>query len=463
VCAEEALQILTGRDHLGLDIDRLQSTQSEAAQSVPRFRLGEERFYPDLALAHRLRVGLGGVVATHAVKVIFVEAPPDSSAPSRCRALRLELAYTTHRGRGFVDAPLGPVAAGIAPQLAAARDATPTADLAPVNTSTIGVVKVDAQMKTVLDVLVSFQNPPLDNVDPQIGRNLLSFANAVQKVLADQGKPGVEAVGSINQLLIPGHAGQIFGRVYHPANASAVLLPLIVYFHGGGFVIADLDTYDASPRAIANAAKAIVVSIAYHQAPENPFPAAVDDAYAAVQFLLTNAGAVGGDPSKVAVLGESAGGIPATAACLRAKAMGGKQPVHQVLVHPVATFAPDAAAMKSITQFADAIPLSAGTLSWFGKHYLADPTAATNPEVSPLLAPDLSGLPSATAIAAKIDPLQSQGKLYADALTKAGVTTNYHLYRGVSHEFFGMGAVIDTAKQAEQAAADALTKAFATS
>jgi len=365
--------------------------------------------------------------------------------------------------RAVLAAGLTLAAAGMAPHFAAAQDATPTADLAPVDTSVIGGVKVDAQMKTVLDALVSFHNPPLDSVDPQVARNLPSFADAVQKVRADQGKPGREAVGGVSQLLIPGPAGQMLGRVYQPADAPKGLLPLIVYFHGGGFVIADLATYDASPRALANAAKAIVVSIAYRQAPENPFPAAVDDAYAATQFLLTNAGAVGGDPRKVAVLGESAGGNLATVVCLRAKALGGKQPVHQVLVYPVATFAPDAAAMTSITKFADAIPLSAGALAWFGKYYLADPTAATNPEVSPLLAPDLSGLPSATVIAAEIDPLQSQGKRYADALTKAGVTADYHLYKGVTHEFFGMGAVVDKAKDAERTAAAALTKAFAAS
>ncbi|MGI8474765.1 MAG: alpha/beta hydrolase [Thermomicrobiales bacterium] len=353
-------------------------------------------------------------------------------------------------------------ATAVAPLIrsAAAQDATPEATPVTFDTSVIGGAKVDPQMKAVLDALVSFGAPPLQTVDPQIGRNLTSFATALQKVAADQGKPAQEAVADIDQILIPGPAGQILGRVYKPMDAPSGLLPVIVYFHGGGFVIANLDVYDASPRALANAAKAIVVSIAYRLAPENPFPAAVDDAYAATQYLIANAGAVGGDPTKVAVAGESAGGNLATVVCLRAKTAGGKQPVHQLLVYPVATFAPEGESAKSVEKFADAIPLNSPALQWFGKYYLADPTLATNPEGSPLLATDLSGLPPATVIGAEIDPLQSQGKVYADALEKAGVKTDYHLYKGVTHEFFGMGTVVDKAKEAVDKAAEGLTKSF---
>lgn len=336
-----------------------------------------------------------------------------------------------------------------------AQEATPVA--AP----EVAGAAVDPQMQEVLAALDSFNAPPVETVTPEIARNLPSFANAVQKVLADRGQPAVEAVGGIEHRLIPGPAGDLLVRLYRPSGAEAGPLPVIVYFHGGGFVIANLDTYDASCRALTNGTGAIVASVAYRQAPENPYPAAVDDAYAATQYFLANAGDHGGDPARVAVAGESAGGNLATVVCLRARANDEPMPVHQLLVYPVATFAPEGAAAESVGRFANAKPLNAAMLQWFASYYLPDPALAAEPAASPMSASDLSGLPSATVIAAEIDPLQSQGQLYAQALTDAGVETSYSLYEGVTHEFFGMGAVVDKAKEAETEAASALLAAFA--
>lgn len=319
----------------------------------------------------------------------------------------------------------------------------------------------DAQMQEVLDALVAFNAPPLDTVTPFVGRNLPSFRNAVEAVLAERGEPIIEAVGRIEHILIPFPEGEdILARIYHPAGPTEELLPVLVYFHGGGFVIANLDTYDASCRALANATGAIVASIAYRQGPEAPFPAAVDDAYAATQYFLGGAGVVGGDPERVAIAGESAGGNLATVVCLRARDEGGLLPVHQLLVYPVATFAPEGESLESIQEFANAIPLGAAGLEWFGSYYLADPADATNPYVSPLLAEDLSGIPPVTLIQAEIDPLQSQGTVYGDALEAAGVTVSRHFYEGVTHEFYGMTTVVDKAAEAVEVSATELRAAF---
>ncbi len=352
--------------------------------------------------------------------------------------------HTMQLAGGFAAASL---AAAPIYRRAFAQGATPEAT--PEASPVIGG-GADPQMQEVLDALVAFGAPPLSNVSPFAGRNLPSFRDAVQSVLAERGETIIEPVGGIEHILIPSLDGEteLVARIYHPEGAGSDLLPVMVYFHGGGFVIANLNTYDASCRALANATGTIVASIAYRLAPENPFPTAVDDAYAATQFFMGGAGVVGGDPERVIVAGESAGGNLATVVCLRARDEGGMMPLHQVLVYPVTTFAPEGESLESIQEYANAIPLGAADLEWFGMHYLADPSDATNPYASPLLATDLSGIPPVTMIQAEIDPLQSQGTAYADALEAAGVTVSRTLYEGVTHEFFGMTTVVDKAAEA---------------
>ncbi len=386
------------------------------------------------------------------------------SVPSRTtiRAAALPEDHQVSR-RIAVGAGLGLAATAIGASLTrspfagaqeASPEATPPAALQP------GGTEVDPQMQEVLDALASFDAPALDEVTPEIGRELPSFADAVQKVLADRGEPAQEAVGDIRHILIPGlDDNQILARIYYPLDAPSGLLPVSVYFHGGGFVIANINTYDASCRALANATGGIVASIAYRLAPEYPFPAAVNDAYAATQHFLTSAGEVGGDPDRVAVVGESAGGNLATVVCIRARDEDAPLPVHQGLVYPLVTLAPEGEALKSIETYANAAPLNAAALDWFGSFYLADPADATDPFGSPLLA-DLSGLPPATIIQAQIDPLLSQGTLYAEALEEAGVEVTLSLYENVTHEFFGMGAVVDKAADAVAELAAELKAAF---
>jgi len=176
---------------------------------------------------------------------------------------------------------------------------------------------------------------------------------------------------------------------------------------------------------------------------------------------MTSAGDIGGDSAKVAVFGESAGGNLATVVCLKARDEGGMMPVHQVMIYPITTYVPEGEQTASIEQFADAAPLNAAMLDWFKGYYLPNAADAENAYASPLLTADLSGLPPATLIQAEIDPLQSQGTAYAEALQAAGIEVATTLYTGVTHEFFGMGTVVDKAREAEMAAAEALMAAFA--
>ncbi len=360
-------------------------------------------------------------------------------------------------GTGAIAA--GGVVASRFPAAVSAQDATPAGQATPMLS---GGVEVDPQMQLVLDALVAFEAPPIEAVTPQIARNLPSAATATIQVLSDQGEPAYEAVGDISHILIPGPDGDIVARVYSPLEPEEDVLPVAVYFHGGGFVIANLDTYDSSCRALANAAGCLVVSIAYRLAPEAPYPAAVDDSYAALQYIIANAGLINGDPERVAVVGESAGGNLAAVVSLLARDQGGSAPIHQVLVYPVATFAPEGDQAQSVTQFSDAVPLNAAMLEWFGSYYLSDPSLAmSDPYVSPAIA-DLTGLPPATVILAEIDPLHDQGEIFAQQLTDAGVETTVTTYAGVTHEFFGTGAVVDKAVEAVTEAATALRSAFGT-
>ncbi|MRX07150.1 alpha/beta hydrolase fold domain-containing protein [Pseudoduganella sp. FT25W] len=308
-------------------------------------------------------------------------------------------------------------------------------------------------MQKVLDALASLGGKPIETLSPEEARKQPTPADAVKKVLTDMGKSTAPEPGvTVKDMTIKGPNGDIPIHVYTPDGAGP--FPVMVYYHGGGFVIADTKTYDASPRALAKMSKAIMVSVDYHRAPENKFPAAPNDAYAAYEWTLAHAGEINGDPKRVAVGGESAGGNLATVVSMMARDKKAQLPIMQLLVYPVVS---DDMSTPSYVQNADAKPLNKPMMAWFFKHYGADPTS---PYALPLKAPSLAGLPPATVIAAEIDPLLSEGKAYADRLKKEGVAVSYKEYKGVAHEFFGMGAVVPRAKEAEQFAADALSKAF---
>ena len=280
-------------------------------------------------------------------------------------------------------------------------------------------------------------------------------ADAVGVLLKRMGLHTAPEPGSrVEDRTIPGPGGAIPVRIYTPAGTGP--FPVVVYSHGGGWVIATIDTYDSSARALADEAGAIVMSIEYRKGPENPFPAAHDDAFAAYQWVLQNAASIGGDPMRVAVAGESAGGGLAMATALTARERGVRMPVHVLAVYPIADGDTES---PSYTENAMARPLNRPMMQWFFQHYLRGPEDARDPRIS-LVRADLRGMPPTTIILAEIDPLRSDGEELGARLRAAGVPVQVHLHEGVAHEFFGMGAIVRDAGTAVQQAAAGLRTAF---
>lgn len=325
-------------------------------------------------------------------------------------------------------------------------------------------MKTDAQMQAVLDQLAKFNAPSIETLSPANARNVPSVKNAVEEMAADSAlirsknllMPSLpEPVSQINHVLIPSENGEILARIFTPEGDGP--FPVIVYFHGGGWVIANLDVYEPSCRRLCNAAESIVVSVAYRQAPEYKFPAAVDDAYNALQWVLENASSLNGDPLRVAVAGESAGANLATVACLRAKDEESLLPVAQLLIYPVTDSQMNS---PSYLEQSDAKPLNAAMMQWFWGHYLNHSAEGEHAYASPLRAPDLTGLPRAIVITAELDPLRDEGEAYAQRLADAGVMVHTRRYAGVSHEFFGLAGAVSKAKDAVDFAVDNLQQVF---
>jgi acetyl esterase len=324
--------------------------------------------------------------------------------------------------------------------------------------------RADKDMLTVLKKLSELGAKPIESRSVAEARAQPTPADAVKAVLKDRGKDPMALMAAMKvskkDVAYPTAGGTQPIRLYTPEGAGAEKLPVIVYYHGGGFVIADIETYEASAMALAKKSGAIVASVEYRRAPEHKFPAAHQDAFAAYQWVLANAGQFGGDPARVAVAGESAGGNLAANVAIMARDQKVQQPVHMLIVYPVA-----GADMSTPSYIANqnAMPLSKGAMGWFVDKVLATPEDAKSPMLNLTTMTDLKGLPSATVITDSIDPLMSEGKMLADKLKAAGVTTTYRNYEGVTHEFFGMGLVVPEAEAAEELAAHGLKAAFAES
>jgi acetyl esterase/lipase len=281
--------------------------------------------------------------------------------------------------------------------------------------------------------------------------------------MADRGIEGPEPVGSAQDLRIPDAAGgEQTLRVYTPADPGTGPLPIVMWVHGGGWVLFDVDTYDASCRGLCNKTGAIVVSPDYRRAPEAVFPASHDDVLAAYRWVVQNAAQLGGDPARVAIGGESVGGNMAAATSLQLATSGQPGPVAQVCVYPLTTAEQYGESMKDA---ADARPLNRALLSWMAMHAFAGkPEAATDPRVD-LLAWSVqqrATMPPTLVVTAERDVLRSQGQEFARRLEAAGVPTTLHHYEGVMHEFFGAAAVLDKADQAQHEAAHHFLRAFGT-
>jgi acetyl esterase len=231
---------------------------------------------------------------------------------------------------------------------------------------------------------------------------------------------------------------------------------MLVYFHGGGWVVGDIPGWDRPCRSLAAASGCIVVSVEYRLAPEDKFPAAAEDAYAALQWLIRKAASLGGDPARVAVGGDSAGGNLATVACLMARDRGGFQAAYQLLVYPVVDFEHESSSMR---EYAENHFLTRAGMRKFWDFYLNSPADGDSPYASPSRA-DLTGLPPAFVLTAECDPLRDQGLAYAAKLRRAGVEVQAKCYDGAIHAFFTMAGVVDCGKQAISDAGAALRAAL---
>jgi acetyl esterase len=307
---------------------------------------------------------------------------------------------------------------------------------------------LDPQAQAFLEQLVAAGAPPLHE---------LSVAEARQVIVAlfgTQGDP--EPVGAVEERTIPGAGGEMRTRIYMPYGTGP--FPVLVYLHGGGWVIGDLEAYDATCRALTNAAGCLVVAMEYRLAPEHKFPAAPEDCYAATCWAATNAAAIGGDPRRIAVGGDSAGGHLAAVVAQMARDRGGPALVYQLLVYPVTNYGYDTASYR---ENAEGYLLTRDAMVWFWHHYLRSAADGNNPLTSPLRANDLRDLPPAMVLTAEFDPLRDEGEAYAIRLQEAGVPVTLKRYAGTIHGFFSLGAVLDQGKQAMADAAAALRTIFA--
>lgn len=331
---------------------------------------------------------------------------------------------------------------------------------APAPASQSTAPKTDADMAKVLTVLASFGGKAIETLEPSEARKQPTPTDAVMKIIKDE-KLDVKPHAGLkvsNQRFAD--MGNLKLRWYVPENATKESnLPIIVYFRGGGWVIADLDVYDSTPAALAKKTGAAVVSVDYPLAPENKFPAAHNEAIEAYKYVLENAKGWGYDPTKVAIVGESAGGNLAINTAIAARDQNLTKPVAIVAIYPVAS---NDLNTPSEMKYADAKPLNRPMMEWFFK-YVPKNDADKQDKRLNLVAADLNGLPPTTVINAEIDPLKSDGDMIVEKLKAAGVATEHKLYTGVTHEFFGMDAVVAKAKEAQDFAAAQIKKGFGTS
>ncbi len=254
---------------------------------------------------------------------------------------------------------------------------------------------------------------------------------------------------------IPGPAGALPARLYAVPGEN---LPVVIYFHGGGWVLGDRDSHDKGVRALTNAAGCISISVEYRLAPENPFPAAVEDCYAALCWLAGNAGRYGGDGSRLAVAGDSAGGNLAAVSALMAKAKGGPELAFQLLIYPVLDSALDT---PSCLEHAEGPMLTVERMAYFWQAYVPKAAERVDWRCAPLRAPDLAGLPPTMILASTIDPLYSEGEAYATRLAEAGVAVEHVPLPGMCHAIFQAPALLDESRRGIDLAGAALKRAFA--
>ena len=305
---------------------------------------------------------------------------------------------------------------------------------------------LDPQAQAVIDTVSSLGLPAVWEVTPEQAR-----INA-----AARPRPAGPEVGAILNMSVPGPDGNVRVRIYTPEGQGP--FPVLVWYHGGGWVVGDLESADPTARHLCKGAECVVVSVDYRLSPETKFPGPAEDCYAATVWAAKNAASIGGDASRLAVGGDSAGGNLAAAISLMAADRGGPDIVHQLLVYPVTERNYET---PSYSQNAEGFLLARDAMIWYWDAYLADAADAANPYAAPMKAENLAGQPSALVITAEYDPLRDEGEAYGRRLQEAGVETTISRYEGMIHGFFGMVGVMDKSGQVMEEATSALRAAFA--
>ncbi len=310
------------------------------------------------------------------------------------------------------------------------------------------------QIQKVLEAMARLELKPIEAMTPAEAREQMETMAASRKA-----EPLPTA--RIENRAIPGPAGEIPVRIYWPnaAGTNQSPRPAIVYYHGGGHVIGSLDSHDLVARNLCGGAEAIVVSIDYRMGPEHRFPAAVDDSFAALEWVHANAASLGADPARLGVHGDSAGANLAAVVALMARDKGAPKLRLQSLVYPVADFRMASDSYKTYATGCGI--LTADAMRWFRGHYLRTMDDAQDWRASPLLAPNLEAVAPAIVIAAECDVLHDEGFAYGERLKAAGVAVERHEYAGMIHAFFGMMPAVDDAMNAQRAVWAAFKKAFA--
>jgi acetyl esterase len=297
---------------------------------------------------------------------------------------------------------------------------------------------LDPKVRELLDL--SAEAPPIATVPVDVMRGEAPSQMAALFRMGLVSTP----VAAVEDRFIPGPAGDLPVRVYTPEGLGP--FPLVVFFHGGGWVLGDLDTHDPFCRALCSGTGCVVISVGYRLAPEHPFPTALDDALAATRWVGEHAAEVGGDPERIALAGDSAGGNLSAVTALRIRNEGGPTLRGQLLIYAAVGY--HTPPTPSYSENAEGYGLTRESAVWFWGQYLADESQAANPHAAPLLAPDLRGLPPALVITAEYDVLRDEGERYVERLRASGVPARLSRYDGVHHRFAEMIGILDQAGQA---------------
>jgi acetyl esterase len=309
---------------------------------------------------------------------------------------------------------------------------------------------LDPLMKAFLDQMAAQPQPKLWEVSAPVGREM--FAGLMQAV-----GPKDVPIGTVKNLVIPGPGGEIGARSFAPVATGSEPQPTLVFFHGGGFVIGNVETHDGLCRMLANESKCRVISVDYRLSPEHKFPAAIDDAFAAVSWIEANAAQLGVDANRVAVGGDSAGGTLAAVVSQMARDAGAPKIAFQMLLFPVTQIE---AGTPSRRAFGEGYFLEGKGLDWFFNHYFESGADRADPKASPLLAEKFTALPPAYIMVAGFDPLHDEGVAYAEKLRAAGVSVTLDDHPGMVHDFIYLQAVLPQAFEALASAAHALKEAL---